>query len=131
MERKYDFYRTIEPGMIVNANVTNFDGTKKSAIFLVLYDEQADDDVYGNNCIGVKLTSRDNHNYIIKVDRTKNNFLDKDCVICCSKLWTLTKDKHIYNILGKVDKDTLNSVYYMYKKFNIALDKQVKKELYV
>lgn len=125
---EYDWNKSLEPGSIVCASIGDFNGNKKIALFLVLYDEQNDKNIMDDqNVVALKLSTQNTcaSNYIIQITSKANKFLDKNCVVCCSKLHTLHKKSNVYKLLGVVNSNTLKRVYKVYRKFQNELNDQI------
>lgn len=125
---EYDWSNILVPGSVVCASIGDFNGNKKIALFLVLYDEQNDNGTIDDkNVIALKLSTQTTcaNNYIVPIDSKTNDFLDKNCVACCSKLHTLHKVSNIYKLLGVVSPNTLKRVYKVYTKFQNELNNQI------
>ena len=124
----YDWNRQLEPGTIICSNYNTFDGEQKVGIFMVLYDEQNDNNVVDSkNVIALKLSTQGTcvSNYSVQVDKDLNNFLDADCIMCCSKVHVLHKTKQIYKILGMLHPATYHRVFKVYHRFNRAVEDQL------
>ena len=125
---KYDWNKQLEPGTIICSNYNTFDGEKRVGVFMVLYDEQGDNNVLDNkNVIALKLSTKGTciAGYSMQVDRDLNNFLDEDCIVCCSKLHTLHKVDQIYKVLGCLHPATYHRVFKMYHRFASAVETQL------
>ena len=125
---RYDWNKALEPGTIVCAKYNTFEGEQRVGLFLILYDEQKDNNVIDNkNVIALKLSTQRTcvSNYSIQVDRKLNPFLNDDCIVCCSKLHTLHKTQQVYKILGTLHPATYHRVYRIFMKFYNALSDQL------
>lgn len=124
---EYDWNNILVPGSVVCASIGDFNGNKKIGLFLVLYDERSDNDIMDNqNVVALKLTTQNTcSNYVLQISSKSNSFLDKDCIVCCSKLHTLHKVSNIYKVLGVVSPNTLKRVYRVYKKFENKMNDQI------
>lgn len=120
MNNNYDWNAPLMPGTIVCASYCDFDNEKRVGLFLVLYDEQLDSNVFSKkNVVCIKLSTQTTlvSNYSVKIDMRKNDFLDKNCIACCSKIHLLHKESNVYKILGHLDATTCKNVFKSYFKF--------------
>jgi hypothetical protein len=125
---RYDWNRRLEPGTIICSNYNTFKGEQKVGIFMVLYDEQNDNNVTDNkNVVALKLSTKGTcvSNYSAQIDRSLNNFLDNDCLVCCSKVHVLHKVDQIYKVLGILHPATYHRVFKVYHKFTSAVEDQL------
>lgn len=125
---KYNYNAPIEIGSVVCASIGDFEGNKKIAMFLVLYDEKQDSSVVGNDdVIALKITSKDIYKskYLYNITKNRYDFLDKNCLVCCNNLHTLNKITNVYKIIGKLDKEDLYNVCNLYNQFNNELLRQL------
>lgn len=125
---KYDWNKPLLPGTIVCSNYNTFEGEQKVGLFLVLYDEQNDNSIIDNkNVIGLKLSTKNAcvSNYSVAIDTKLNNFLDQECLVCCSKLHTLHKTEQIYKVLGQLHPATYHKVLKVFMKFNQEITNQL------
>ena len=128
MNEKYDWNRPLVPGSIVCSQYSDFDGERRTGIFLIIYDETLDTSLLHNkNCIALKLTTQNTlvNNYVVAINTELNNFLDSDSLVCCSKLHLLNKTKEIYKYLGQLDNYTYKRVVKVYSKFARELERQM------
>ena len=118
----------MKPGTIVLANYADFDGNKRVGIFCILYDEQLDSsNNFKGNVVALKVTTSYNMitSYCIPLTDGRNDFLDKDCMVLCSKIHTLEKDQ-VYKELGVIHPHTLRQVYKCYRRFETELERQME-----
>lgn len=118
----------LKPGTIVTANYADFEGKKRVGIFCILYDEQLDSsNHFKGNVIGLKVTTSYNMitNYCVPLTDGRNDFIEKDCMVLCSKVHTLEKEQ-IYKILGNIHPHTLRQVYKCYRRFETELERQME-----
>ncbi len=118
---KYDWNKPLLPGTVICSQFGGFDGENRIGIFVVLYDEQTDKNVLeDNNIMAVKVSTKDTciTNYSVPINRQLNNFMDDDCIVCCSKVHTLHKKEQVYKILGTLHPATYHKVFKVYSKFN-------------
>ena len=124
----YDWNMTLIPGTVVCAKYNDFDGAERIGLFCVLYDEQLDTNVgTKKNTVCVKISSQTTlvSNYSVQIDNEENKFLDKPCIVCCSKVHLLHKETNIYKILGFLNKSTLKRVVKTYFKFSNEVQRQL------
>lgn len=125
---KYDWGRPLVPGSVVLSEYSDFDGNRQNGIFLIIYDEQLDTSlIHNKNVIALKLSTQNTlvNNYVVPINNDINNFLDKPCLVCCSKLHILNKTKEIYRYLGQLDNYTYKRVVKTYSKFAREVERQV------
>lgn len=124
----YDWNRPLLPGTVVCSKFNNFNGEEIIGIFVILYDEQSDNNISDNdNVIAIKLSSKGTcaGNYSVNVSTKLNNFLDQDSIACCSKLHTLHKKQQIYKQLGQLHPATYHDIFKQYMKFSSSLSSQL------
>lgn len=124
----YDWDKPLLPGTVVCSKYGAFDGGERIGVFLVLYDEQSDAQLSDDkNVIAVKISTKNTcvSNYSIPIDRKLNNFLDDDCIVCCSKLHTLHKKQQIYKVLGQLHPITFKKVFQTYTQFSSNVQNQL------
>lgn len=129
---QYDWNRPLLPGTVVCSKFNNFEGKETIGIFVILYDEQGDNNISDtDNVIAIKLSSKGTciSNYCVGVDTKLNNFMNDDSVACCSKLHTLHKKQQIYKVLGILHPATWHNIYKQYMKFASNLQTQMMNEL--
>ncbi len=128
MNNKYDWNRPLMPGSIVCSEFSDFDGNRTTGIFLVIYDEALDTNVIqSRNIVALKLTTKNTlvNNYVVAINRNINNFLDQECMVCCSKLHVLSKVKEVYKYLGQLDNVTYKRVVKTYCKYSRTVESQL------
>jgi len=126
--KNYDWNKPLQAGSIVLAGYNDFKGNRKAGIFLVLYDEQLDNDLFeSKNVLAMKLSTQTTllSNYVVRIPMNRNQFLNTPSLICCSKTHLLHKCDNIYNVLGQLDSGTVKLVYKTYKKFINEVDRQI------
>lgn len=124
----YDWDRPLLPGTVICSNYNSFDGEKRVGLFVVLYDEQSDSSIIDDkNVIALKISTKGTciSNYSVEINRTLNDFLDNNCIVCCSKLHTLHKKEQVYKVLGGLHPVTYNKVFKVFSKFNAKLQEQL------
>ena len=124
----YDWDKPLLPGTVVCSKYNTFDGEDRVGVFLVLYDEQSDNQLADDkNVIAVKISTKNTcaGNYSVAIDRELNDFFDEDCIVCCSKLHTLHKKQQIYKVLGQLHSFTFKKVFQTYSQFNSSLQNQL------
>lgn len=124
----YDWNAPLLPGTIVCANYGDFEGERRVGLFLVLYDEQMDNNVFSKkNVVAIKVSSQSTlvSNYSVPIDGDKNSFLDKPCIACCSKIHLLHKEDNIYKVLGRVDQTARKNIFKSYFKFIGETERQL------
>ena len=95
--------------------------------FLVIYTEAQDPlTIHKKNYKAVKLTTSivDEQIYTCAIDKSKNNFLNKQCWVSCSKEHTFDESQ-IIGSLGQVDKNTLKKVTRVYNRFQNEVQRQL------
>ena len=120
--------KPLVPGSVVCSEFSDFDGNRTTGIFLVIYDEFLDTNVsQSRNVVALKLTTKNTlvNNYVVAVNRNINSFLDKDCMVCCSKLHVLSKVKEVYKYIGQLDNITYKRVVKTYSRWARAVELQV------
>lgn len=128
MNYKYDWNRPLIPGSVVCSQFSDFDGNRQTGIFLIIYDEQLDTNVIqSRNVIALKLTTKSTlvNNYVVPINIQINNYLDQECMVCCSKVHVLSKVKEVYKYLGQLDNTTYKRVVKTYCKFARVVESQV------
>lgn len=128
----YDWNQPLLPGTIVCSNFNTFDGERKAGIFIILYDEQNDSLVLDNkNAMAIKLSTKNTcvGNYVVEINREYHQFLNEDCIACCSKLHVLHKREQIYKVLGRLNPVTYKLVYKTYQKFFQEINRQLTNTL--
>lgn len=117
----------IRTGDIVCVSYADFEGEKQVGIFLVLYSEKQDRHYIGNksNLLAAKVTSNSFQadNYSVKLLKGESN-LDKDCLVCLSKLHTFLP-KQVYKRIGSVSQSRMINIYKEYKRFLNETDAQL------
>ena len=124
----YNWNEPLMPGTIVCSTYNDFNNVQQTGLFCVLYDEQLDDNVYTRkNVLACKVSTQTtlSSNYSVHVTMDKNQFLDKPCIICCSKLHVLHKERNIYKVIGKLDVCTVKTIYKIYKRFVDNTERQL------
>lgn len=124
----YDWNKPLLPGTVVCANYYSFDNEPKVGIFIVLYDEQSDNFVFGDkNILGIKLSTKNTcvSNYAIEINTEYNSFLNDDCIACCSKIHVLHKKEQVYKVLGILNYGTYKQVFKTYNKFMQEVNRQL------
>lgn len=124
----YDWDRPLLPGTVICSNYNSFDGEKRVGLFVVLYDEQSDNSIIDDkNVIALKISTKGTciSNYSVEINRNLNDFLDNNCIVCCSKLHTLHKKEQVYKVLGGLHPATYNKVFKVFSKFNAKLQDQL------
>jgi len=125
---EYNWNVPLIPGTIVCAAYNEFEGERKVGIFCVLYDEQLDNNILQKkNVFAIKLSTQTTlaGNYSVEVPINRNEFLDKQCVACCSKIHTLHKIYNIYKVLGTLDAITMKNIYKTYNRFVTEVERQI------
>lgn len=125
---RYDWNKSLDAGTIVCSNYNTFEGEQKVGLFLILYDEQNDNSLIDDkNVVALKISTKGTciPNYSVPIDTQLNNFLDDNCIICCSKLHTLHKKQQIYKVLGRLHPATYHKAFKVFMKFNNALTSQL------
>lgn len=125
---KYDWNSPLLPGAVVCSKYNTFGGEEAIGIFIVLYDEQSDSSIFEKkNVLALKLSTKGTcvSNYSVEVDRKLNNFLNNDCIACCSKIHILHKSEQIYKVLGYLHPATYHKVFKIYMKFNSEVVSQL------
>lgn len=118
----------LKPGTIVTANYADFEGKKKVGIFCILYDEQLDSsNTFKGNVVALKVTTSYNMitNYCVPLTDGRNSFIERECMVLCSKLHTLEKEQ-IYKVLGSIHPHTLRQVYKCFRRFETELERQME-----
>lgn len=98
----------------------------KVGYFLIIYDEQFDDNTKGNgNMIGLKITSntRVDCNYKIPINHYS---LKKPSVLLCSKFYVIDKKTQQIDVMGGVNDKYMDRVFFNIDKFYMACKKQLK-----
>lgn len=129
---QYDWNRPLLPGTVICSKYTTFNGSDVVGIFVVLYDEQSDNNISdSDNVIAIKLSSKGTciSNYSVGVDTKLNDFMNEDSVACCSKLHTLHKKQQVYKVLGMLHPATWHNIYKQYMKFANNMQTQMMNEL--
>ena len=124
----YNWNAPLLPGTIVCANYGDFNGEKRVGLFFVIYDEQIDNNVFSKkNVVALKITSQTTlvSNYVATISNIKNQFLDKPCMVACSKVHVLHKEDNVYKVLGMVDPSTCKKVFQSYFKFISETERQL------
>lgn len=124
----YDWNRPLLPGTVICAKYNKFDGTDAIGIFVILYDEQTDSSILEEkNVLAFKVSSKGTllSNYSVQIDRKLNNFLNDDCIACCSKIHILHKKQQIYKVLGILHPATYHKIFKIYNKFNSEVMSQL------
>lgn len=126
----YDWNMPLVPGTVVCATYQDFEGKDRVGLFCVLYDEQLDNNVFEKkNTICAKISSQTtlvgNYSVRIPIKEDRNNFLNTQCIVCCSKLHVLHKQTNIYKVLGILDKSTYSQVVKSYLKFSNEMQRQL------
>lgn len=124
----YDWNKPLLPGTVICSSYGTFDDKQRVGIFVVLYDEQNDNYVLDNkNVVALKLSTKGTcvSNYSVQIDMKLNNFLDDDCIACCSKIHILHKKQQVYKILGILHPATYHKIYKMYMKFSNEINNQL------
>lgn len=124
----YDWNRPLLPGTVICAKYNKFDGSDAIGIFVVLYDEQTDSSILEEkNVLAFKVSSKGTllSNYSVQIDRKLNNFLNDDCIACCSKIHILHKKQQIYKVLGILHPATYHKIFKIYNKFNSEVMSQL------
>lgn len=117
----YDWNKPLLPGTVICSKYNNFNGEETVGVFMVLYDEQTDSSIIEEkNVLALKLSTKGTllSNYSVQIDRRLNNFLNDDCIACCSKIHILHKQKQIYKVIGQLHPATYHKVFKIYNKFN-------------
>lgn len=125
---QYDWNRPLLPGTVICAKYNKFDGSDAIGIFVVLYDEQTDSSILEEkNVLAFKVSSKGTllSNYSVQIDRKLNNFLNDDCIACCSKIHILHKKQQIYKVLGILHPATYHKIFKIYNKFNSEVMSQL------
>ncbi len=125
---EYNWNAPLVPGTIVCAAYNEFEGERKAGIFCVLYDEQLDNNILQKkNVFAIKLTTQTTltGNYSVEVLLNRNDFLDKQCVACCSKVHILHKIHNVYKVLGVLDPITMKNIYKTYNRFVTEVERQI------
>lgn len=128
MNNNYDWDKPLTPGTVVCSKYNTFQGEEKIGIFIILYDEQTDNSILDDkNVLAFKLSTKSTcvSNYSVPIDTKLNNFLDNDCIACCSKLHTLHKKQQIYKVIGMLHPATYHRVFKVYNKFNNEIMSQL------
>lgn len=128
MKMKYDWNRPLLPGTIICSNYNTFDGEQKVGLFVVLYDEQNDNNIIDNkNIVALKLSTKGTcvSNYSVPIETKLNNFIQQDCIVCCSKLHTLHKMEQVYKVLGMLHPATYHKIFKVFTKFNDEMNRQL------
>lgn len=128
----YNWSRPLLPGTIVCSNFNTFDGEKKVGLFVILYDEQLDNTMIDDmNVLAIKLSTQNScvANYSVQISTDLNNFLNDDCIACCSKVHTLHKRDQIYKVLGQLHPATYHRVFKTYAKFANEVQNQLLSNL--
>lgn len=115
-------------GDVVCATYSGFDNVKHTGIFLIVYDEQNDSNVIEKfNVVAMKISSQTTvaGNYVLNVDRKKNDWFTGQSIILWSKLHTLDKRTNIYKKLGSFDSNTMLKVFKVYKRFVSEQERQM------
>lgn len=98
----------MKPGTIVLAryNKINGYGDRDKGYFCVLYDQQLDSaDGLKNNITALKIStsfSMAEGSYCCPINLKTNNFFEKECMVLCDKLYTLSKE-NVLTVLGTLD----------------------------
>lgn len=124
----YDWNRPLLPGTVICAKYNKFDGSDAIGIFVILYDEQTDSSILEEkNVLAFKVSSKGTllSNYSVQIDRKLNNFLNDDCIACCSKIHILHKKQQIYKVLGILHPATYHKIFKIYNKFNSEVMSQL------
>lgn len=124
----YNWNMPLIPGTIVCSKYNKFDGSLDDGIFCIIYDEQLDNNVLTKkNVLALKLSTQMTlvSNYSVNVDMTRNSYLLKKSIVCCSKVHLLHKEQQIYRILGKLDSNTYNKVFKSYTRFSSEIQRQM------
>lgn len=127
-QNNYNWNRPLIPGSLVCSSYSTFDGERVCGIFMILYDESLDNNIqHKMNCVALKVTSQQTlvDSYVVPISQEYNNYLDKPCMVCCSKTHVLSKNKEIYKYLGQLDSHTYRRVVKTYKKWSNELDRQL------
>lgn len=128
MMMNYDWNEVLVPGTIICSNYNSFDGEKRVGLFVVLYDEQSDNNVLDkNNIIAIKLSTQNTcvSNYSVAVETKLNNFLNDSCIACCSKVHTLHKREQVYKKLGVLHPATYHRIYKAFMRFQNEVSNQL------
>lgn len=121
-------YNIYKPGTIVCANYTDFNGETRAGVFLVVYDEALDSNHnHKNNLLVLKVTTSHTmvSNYAVSLADGNNDFLDRDCMVICSKLHTINKEE-VYKVPGTLKPYTFRVVYKQFRKFISELERQME-----
>ena len=125
---QYDWNMPLMPGTVVCATYQDFEGKDRIGLFCVLYDEQLDNNVFEKkNTICVKISSQSTlvGNYSVKIPMERNDFLNNQCIVCCSKVHVLHKQSNIYKVLGILERGTYSQVVKTYLKFSNEMERQL------
>lgn len=125
---RYDWNKALDAGTVVCSNYNTFDGEQKVGLFLILYDEQNDNSLIDDkNVVALKISTKSTciPNYSVPIDTQLNNFVDNNCIICCSKVHTLHKKQQIYKVLGRLHPATYHKAFKVFMRFNNALTSQL------
>ncbi len=125
---QYDWDRPLLPGTVICAKYGTFNGEDKVGIFVVLYDEQTDGNLISDkNVIALKVSTKDSciTNYSVPINRKLNDFMNEDCIICCSKLHLLHKKYQVYKVLGTLHPATYHNMFKVYSQFNNQMQNQL------
>lgn len=128
MYSKYNPYMPMLPGTVVLSTYTNFNGDVVKGLFVILYDEQSDNNVLSKkNVIGLKLSTKNTcvTNYSVELTPETDKFLKNECIVCCSKEHVLHKESQIYRVIGRLTPNTFRKIYKVYNKFNSELLRQI------
>lgn len=124
----------ITTGTVIKTKYNDFDGIERVGLFLVLYTEKFDTNVqFSSNFLACKITTQMSQtpNYCYPLLKEKIDFLDKDCMVTCSKLhtFTVTNIDLKKDVLGHLSKETMLNVYKQYRKFQRMLEMQLEAEI--
>lgn len=95
--------------------------------FVILYAESQDPlTIHRKNYLAVKLTTNivDEQIYTCGFDLSKNNFLNKQSWVSCSKVHTLDENQ-IIGSLGTFDKMTMKKVTRVFTRFQNEVQRQL------
>ena len=126
--KNYDKFAPLVPGTIVCSSYYTFEGEERTGVFCVLYDEMLDNGIFeSRNVIACKVSSQNTliSNYSCGINRLYNDYLDKDCIVCCSKIHVLHKTHNVYRVLGVLDRNTYSRVVKTYTRFRREVERQM------
>ena len=125
---EYKWNAPLLPGTIICSTYGNWNDEKVVGIFCVLYDESLDGNIFDkDNILAVKVSSQNTlaSNYSCKINTAFNQFMDKNCIVCCSKVHLLHKSKQVYKVLGQLDKHTYARVVKTYISYAHSVERQL------